>query len=744
MYAQVVLPLSRYQSFSYKVPENLAGALRIGCFVSVPFRKSAAVGVVVELPPAAPYKGALKSITGIKDDPASLPPDLWATLQWISDYYMTPLGLVLKAALPLGFSDAAGPREQLMVSITPEGKEALDGWSRQAPVQEAILRSLAEADGPLAVAQLQRSFSSAPAAAKRLAEEGLLRRSMEPLAANPLDPKRLRSPEPVTLTDEQTTALAALSESILSGKFAPFLLKGVTSSGKTEVYLQAARETLRAGRSVLVLVPEISLTPQVADRFHSAFGAQVALWHSGMSAAEKAWTWQQLQQGQFRVVVGARSAVFAPLSNLGLIVVDEEQESSYKQDDPAPRYHARDVALIRGQHAGATVLLTTATPSIESYFNGISGRFQNLTLTRRYGGAHYPNVQLIDMRLERQQTDSYNIILSRILAAAIGVRLDRQEQIILLQNRRGFAPVCACSDCDFVSACPNCSVPLTYHKQGEQLRCHYCGHQAPGLEQCPECGSPHVLVHGVGTQQVEQELGRLFPQAKVCRMDADTTRARGAHSMLLSDFRDGRYDILLGTQMIAKGLDFDRVTLVGVINADTGLAFPDFRAGERTFQMVYQVCGRAGRRKEHPGEAIIQSSHPADPAIQAAARLDAHRFYNQALAERNELNYPPFSRQLRLLLQGADRDAVWKRAERLHQRLSPVPKGMTLLGPATAPFERLRGRWRAHLLIKSARELDPAANRLRQHVRVKLPQAWLEGSHKGVRLTLDMDPANLL
>ncbi len=316
--------------------------------------------------------------------------------------------------------------------------------------------------------------------------------------------------------------------------------------------------------------------------------------------------------------------------------------------------------------------------------------------------------------------------------------------MILLQNIRGYAPVSGCNDCGFSSQCPQCAVLLSYHKSTGMLQCHYCGHSQLGPEACPECGSPHLYLYGVGTEQVEDVLHQHFPSARVARMDTDTTRRKGAHHRILQAFGAGEVDILLGTQMIAKGLDFDRVTLVGVINSDTGLSLPDFRAGERTFQLVYQVCGRSGRRKERPGEAIIQTNHPEDIAIKAAARLDAHRFYNQVLAERRELLYPPFSRMIRLLLLGRDSDRLWERARKLRALLTPVKKGITILGPASAPFEKLRGQWRVHLLIKSDRELDPGGKRLHQHTFSRIPRAWVESAKGSIKLIIDVDPASLL
>ncbi|UCH63320.1 MAG: primosomal protein N' [Fidelibacterota bacterium] len=744
MYAQVVLPLSRYKSFTYQVPAEFSSTVRAGSFVTIPFRQRSATGVVVSLHERTSYQGTVKPIQAVKEEPAGLPQDLWDTLEWISRYYFTPLGMVLKSALPLGFSDRDSIRKLTLVTITEAGRRALTKWSGHAPAQKAVLEHLAAQSGTVSVSSLSALTAHPPSICQRLVERGWVQLELREQTADPLLQLPPGPVKEVILTEEQEQILKALRQARAAGQFAPILLRGVTGSGKTEIYLKAAQEVLAQGGSVLVLVPEIALTPQVARRFRTTFGSRVALWHSHLSPRERAWTWQELLKGRFSVVVGARSALFAPLPRLQLLIVDEEQEDSYKQEDPGPRYHARDAALVRGRNAGAVVLLTSATPSVESYYNGLLERFTGLELTERFGGAVYPRVRLVDLKAERQSTQNYQLILSDPLVEAIAKRLKREEQVILLQNRRGFAPVIGCNDCGYTVFCPHCAVLFTYHKSSKLLKCHYCGTTAPGLEACPQCGSPHVYLEGVGTEKVEEQLRQIFPTAGLRRMDADTTRRRGAHHRILQEFAERKVDILLGTQMIAKGLDFENVTLVGVVNGDTALFLPDFRAGERTFQLVYQVCGRAGRRQEKPGEAIIQTDHPDDIAIKAAARLDAHRFYNQVLAERGELLYPPFSRLIRLLVQGKDQEKAWSRARELRSRLTPLQKGMTLLGPASAPYERLRGLWRVHLLLKSSRETDPGGQQLHRLAASRIPHTWLERSHQGVRLKIDVDPVSLL
>ncbi len=744
MYAQVVLPLSSYKSFTYRIPAELEPAVREGSFVAVPFRKSRTTGVVVDLLPETEFTGRIRSIRSVREDPSALPPDLWATLEWVSRYYLTPLGQVLKLALPMGFSGPTAQGRETVVGPTEAGRLALSHWTEHAPVQLALLTFLAEQTDPVPTSSLKHITANPLPPCRRLAERGWVALEKRVPRADPTRQWRSEPGKEIALTEEQQGVVNAVTSAAAARAFAPFLLRGVTGSGKTEAYLRAAQEVRAKGGSVLVLVPEIALTPQVAQRFGSVFGEGVALWHSQLSRAERAWTWQELLKGRFTVVVGARSALFVPLPRLQLIIVDEEQEGSYKQEDPAPRYHARDVALVRGKYARAVVLLTSATPSAESYYNALMTKYEALELKQRYGGAVYPRVRVIDLREQRQLADNYELILSAPLVEAIGHRLERKEQVILLQNRRGFAPVIGCNDCGYTADCPNCAVRFTYHKSGGLLKCHYCGATAPGPDECPECGSPHIYLHGVGTEKVQEQLEQLFPEARVLRLDADTIRRRGALHAKLRTFAQGEADILVGTQMIAKGLDFDNVTLVGVVSADTALFLPDFRAGERTFQLVYQVCGRAGRRRGKPGEAIIQTNHPEEAVIKAAARLDAHRFYNQLLAERRELHYPPFTRLIRLLLQGKNEEQVWRRARELRSRLVPLPKGISLLGPASAPYERLRGLWRVHLLVKSGRDGDPGGRRLHKAVAQKIPRAWLERSHQGVRLKVDVDPVALL
>lgn len=739
MYAQVTFPLSSFRTFTYTIPESMISEILPGTCVITPFRNTERVGYVLSTSSACDYRGEIKSILRTHQEDLSISEELWKTMEWVSRYYITPLGMVLKTAIPLSFIENYQPRMEKYARITEEGIQALPDIPNNYSAQRNILEALFAVDEPVKISSMKHICSSPSVICNKFAEKGYISLSSHPKIYDPFDMMSPGTPQEITLNEEQNEAFVKISAGMEVGKYTPWLLKGVTGSGKTEVYLKLAQQAVDLGKSVMVLVPEIALTPQVARRFRLAFGNRVALWHSAMTRAEKGWTWQQLKKGKYSVVVGARSAVFTPLKNLGLIIVDEEQETSYKQDNPAPRYHARDIALVRGKNAGAAVLLTSATPSLESYYNSLNGRLDELKLTKRYGNAVYPDVKLVDMKLEQRETSNYNLLFSRILIEEINLRLDKKEQIILLQNRRGFAVIQQCLDCGHIEECVDCAVSLTYHSVGHKLLCHYCRKEKPVLEICPVCAGSKLTFSGSGTQKVEDEVHRQFPNAKVVRMDVDSTRGRGKHYKILKTFGDGKADILLGTQMIAKGLDFENVTLVGVINADSGLYLPDFRAGERVFQLIYQVSGRAGRR-EKKGLAVIQTYNSDDPYIKSAARLDTQKFYNIALAQRNELNYPPFSRLTRILLSGIDRENVLRESNSIKSVLSNNKK-LDVLGPAPAPIERIAGKWRFHLIIKTSRQ-DHGT--LHNYLHEKIGLSHLNKPGKGVRVQIDVDPVSLL
>ncbi len=544
------------------------------------------------------------------------------------------------------------------------------------------------------------------------------------------------------LNDEQATAWREITEAINAQNFRTFLLKGITGSGKTEVYLQAVEHALSLGKSAIILVPEISLTPQTVARFKARFEADIAVLHSGLSSGERYDEWRRARRGEVRIVVGARSAVFAPLENLGIIVVDEEHDLSYKQADPAPRYHARDVAIMRAKLGGAVCVLGSATPSLESYTNCVRGKFALMTLTKRATAARLPAVEIVDMRAETKDSTSAPFLSSR-LEAAIRQRVEQKEQVLLLLNRRGFSPFVLCPLCGWSATCADCHVSLTYHAKGALMRCHYCNTRSEVPQVCGECGFPTLLYLGVGTQKVEEVLRQMFPESRIERMDADTTSGKGGHARILGRLAAKEIDILVGTQMIAKGHDYPNVTLVGVLNADSGLNFPDFRAAEQTFQLLTQVGGRSGRG-DLPGEVIIQTYRPKHYAISCAASHDYEAFYEHEIVDRRATGYPPFRRMANIMTEAED-PARAERAANAGRRYAREYREQTgyqdivILGPAPAIVPRVRRKYRWNLGL-----LCPNAKKLNELTRAVVDE--LNEKHKGhdVQIRVDLDPYGTL
>ena len=618
----------------------------------------------------------------------------------------------------------------------------------KAPGQARLLRTLASAGGgPLPLAEALTLADATPAAAKRLEADSLAEIATQEVRRRPFRFVAGAAVPPMP-TDEQKAAAEAITARLDSGQPNVALLYGVTASGKTEVYLRAIAETRRRKKTALVLVPEIALTNQVVDTFRARIGDKVAVLHSGLSEGERRDEWQRIGRGEADVVVGARSAVFAPLPNVGLIVVDEEHESSYKQDNPAPRYHSRDTAIARARATGATVLLGSATPSVESFYRAESGEWGFLPLRQRALSRPLPSVDVIDLR-EGYKKGQPPGVFSHPLREAIADRLAKREQTILFLNRRGFAMFLLCRDCGYSTRCPNCDVSLTFHQRSQRLVCHHCGYARRAPDACPSCGGARIRPFGIGTEKVEEEVRTLFPEARVLRMDRDTTAKKDAHLTMLRTFRNGDADILIGTQMVAKGLDFAGVTLVGVISADTALNMPDFRAAERAFQLLTQVSGRAGRGRK-AGHVLVQTFNPEHESVTAAREHDYETFYRREIKYRRELNYPPFTRLANIISQDEDGHAAEARLRMLASRLGmgggiksllDGPKiggddSIEILGPAPCPLSRLKNRYRWHLLLK-AESVDV----LRQRLRTAF--AGLSASERhGV--TIDLDPMGLL
>lgn len=702
--AKVVTDIALDREFDYLVPAELAGRLRVGNVVRVPFGRRWARGFVVGLADRSAVPN-LKAIESITTDLPLFDERMLRLARWIADYYAAPFESAIAAILPAAVRrDGARFKEQLVARVcaeaapTPAEEEDLarkspkqaQAWERLKQCREATAAALAEETG-VALAGL-----------RSLEKKGWICLAKGVVRRDPHAGMTVLPTTPPPLTAEQTAALAAVRREMEAPKPGVVLLHGVTGSGKTEVYLAAIRAALDAGRGAIALVPEIALTPQTMERFRGRFGDTVAVLHSHLSDGERHDEWRRIAAGQARVVVGARSALFAPVRPLGLLVVDEEHEPAYKQDE-APRYSARDVAVMRGHLEGCAVVLGSATPSLESYRHAREGKYRLVKMTRRVDRRVMPAVRVVDMRLEAEKAGGAHL-LSQELIEAIRLRLGRAEQTMLFLNRRGYATTVMCPVCGEVEICPNCSVKMTYHKQTDLLLCHVCGavRSAPAVCSNPKCRAPNVKMAGVGTQRVEAAVRKIFARARVARMDSDTTGAKDAHAEILGRFRRGDIDILIGTQMIAKGLDFPNVTLVGVIQADLSLQMPDFRAAERTFQLLTQVAGRAGRG-DVAGEVFIQTYAPFHPAVQTARAADFETFYDQEIELRRELGYPPFSRLTSVLFKGADEAAVNACARDFAARLrSELPPAVRLTGPAPAPLAKAKNLYRVQLLLWAA------------------------------------------
>jgi len=614
---------------------------------------------------------------------------------------------------------------------------ALELLHRRAPKQAAIYLDLLHSGEAEALSALHLKHQTSGAVVKALENKGLLLVEERELFRKPDSGGAGHAAEKFPLNDEQQAAFDAIAMSLDAGAFQTYLLRGITGSGKTEVYLQAIERVLESGRDAIVLVPEISLTPQTVGRFVARFEQDIAVLHSGLSLGERYDEWRRARRGEVRIVVGARSAIFAPLPNLGMIIVDEEHDSSYKQGE-SPRYHARDVAIMRARNNKAVCVLGSATPSVESYYNSESGKSIRLDLTKRATSGRLPEVKILDMRIETKE-NAGQVMLSRTLEDAVNARVDAREQVILLLNRRGFAPVVLCPMCGWVAECEDCNVSLTFHSTGTNLRCHYCNASKPKPEICGKCHFNPLIYLGAGTQKVEDYLMHAFPKARVARMDADTTAGKGGHAKILGRFANKEIDILIGTQMLAKGHDFPGVTLVGVINADTGLCMPDFRAAEQAFQLLTQVAGRAGRG-DQAGEVFIQTFRPNHYAVKAAAGHDYHGFFQQEIAHREGALYPPFRRLVNFSIESEDNELAERGMLALHRIVRALVRdggyrGMELMGPAPAAVKRVKKHYRWHLGV-----LSTSPKKLNTLTRESREQFLEQQKGKKVQLKVDLDP----
>lgn len=739
MTVSVAIDLALDRLFTYEVPEALQKKLAVGQLLSVPFGHreargfAMAVGAGLSSHVSSQTSGrgySLKPVTAIVDETPFFSPKLLELVKKVAAYTAAPVESVLKAALPAAvLKKNAHARELLYVEPLPSSLIPLPSSlsSRQQWLCEQIERLGGGWMGPLC-----KELKTTPATIRQLALRGLVTVEVRAKRRDPLGGHRVMPSRPLTLNEEQQRALDAICG---GGDVRPTLLYGVTGSGKTEVYLQAIARELEAGRGAIVMVPEISLTPQTVQRFAARFGDRVAVLHSALSDGERYDEWHRIRSGEARVVVGPRSAVWAPVRDLGLIVVDEEHETSYKQEDN-PRYHARDVAVLRGAVEGAKVVLGSATPSLESWMNVKRGKYALATMKERAGAGRLPTVNLVDMGCGGRTGGA---IFSQELLEAIRLRLDRHEQSILFLNRRGYSRSMVCEACGYVMECPNCSLadkamPYTYHQADDCLRCHVCGGWIPTPRTCPKCHASAFTYRGIGTQRAEAALNRCFPRARVLRMDADSTSRKNSHDDILGAFRRQEADILIGTQMIAKGLDFPNVTLVGVLNADSSLQMPDFRAAERTFQLLAQVSGRAGRA-ELPGEVFIQTYDPSVPAIQAAKLGDYVRFAEGELKDRQEAAFPPYCHLATVNFRSSDLRLVGDWATMYAASLKKV-KGLMVSEAMPSALEKVEGWYRWQVVVRAAGAAE-----------IVRAWRWISAerpSPKNLRIVLDVDAFNLV
>jgi primosomal protein N' (replication factor Y) len=741
LYISVAVPVPNLDLLTYAVPEHLTPA--VGARVVVPLGARVVTGIVIAVGVEAPPSGAIKPIRQLLDASAFVPVEVVELARWTAEYYAAGVGDAIPLLLPPmargGRADAHKTRR--MASLTATGGAALAAGVGLTDKQREVLASLAGTAEGLATAELAaRGFSGDLVA--RLARRGLVSVRHDRVDRTPPMCKGsapLQTPAHSygvrPLTSEQETALRRLTSLASAGQFRVALLHGVTGSGKTEIYLRLAGAVRDRRRRVLMLVPEIALTPAVAAQFRDAFGDRVAIQHSGLSDGERHDQWQRIRRGDVEVVVGTRSAVFAPLEAIGLIVVDEEHDASYKQEE-RPRYNGRDVAVVRGQRAGALVVLGSATPSMESYYNAMTGKYERIVLERRVLDRPLAAVTIVDMR-EQYAAEGPDVILSRALRDGIAARVNAGEQALVLLNRRGFATAVFCRQCAGTVDCPNCSVSLVVHDEGaaRRARCHYCNYTVRVPTKCPLCAGPYLEQAGFGTERVEAEVRRCCPGARVARLDRDAIRRRGALDSLLSRFRRGDIDVLVGTQMIAKGHDFPRVTLVGVVSADVGLGTADFRASERTFQLLTQVAGRAGRG-DQPGEAIVQTLYPDHYSIRLACRQDFPAFFDRELQFRKAMRYPPLVSLVNTVVRGRTFMAAMDDAADVVERLRAVEgNGIRVLGPAPAPLGKLRGEYRAQFLVKGGN---------RKGIREALLRALAVRPELQRRVIVDVDPLSVL
>jgi len=739
-FARVIPDRAGDRALDYAIPPELAGAVMAGSRVRIPLRNRLVQGTVIDVLEVCEFDN-VKDVAGVIGERPLIKPRLFELGHWLAQYYCCSLESAMACLLPQVVRQAqVGAKKRnvarLLKSVSPEDLATLE---KKAPRQADALRALLSAGDALPLAEVAALAGVSESVFRTLEKHGWVAVGSEEFARDPHAGESFLPSQDLVLNPEQSAVMEAIHESMAKPAEAkPILLYGVTGSGKTEIYLQTIRGALDAGLSALVLVPEISLTPQTVERFKARFAhmqKSVAVLHSHLAAGERHDEWYKVHSGEARIVIGARSAVFAPLDNLGVIIVDEEHESSYKQEEN-PRYHARDVAVLRARMEGCPIILGSATPSIESWQNGLQGKYQVLRLSQRVDDRKMPVIKVIDMRKAARRSGGGEAVFSVPMLAAIEGRLKKGEQTILFLNRRGFSTTMLCQACGHVCKCPNCSISLTYHRDAQQLACHICGHNERAPKSCPSCRDPGIRHTGTGTQRVEDVAKKLFPKARIARMDADAMTRKDSYRTTLDAFKKGEIDVLIGTQMIAKGLHFPNVTLVGIINADQGLHVPDFRAGERIFQLLTQVAGRAGRG-EMEGEVVVQAFTPESPSIQFARHHDFEGFVDQELELRKMFCFPPFTRMILITVRSEKRELVEFTTQTLVRRLKEaVPDGVVVGEAVPASLEKAKGYYRFQTILRG-----PAIRPMSRAVQTALSAlSWPEE----VFVAVDVDPVQLL
>ena len=747
MFADIILPLPLDGVFTYSVPQSLEGQVKRGVRVLVPLgRNKTYVGIISEVHDKKPEGYQTKDILQVLDSSPILLDTQLHLWQWIADYYMSPIGEVFKAAFPAGLKaeDGYRPRTETYIELSQKFRNeaaihvalnmlqraskqltafidylALSGWDKNEP--QEITRD-----------ELLNQGHSLPTLAA-LVKRGLLQTYEREVGRLNLGGEPcFEKIKP--LSQVQQDAFNKIQFSFLKKNVT--LLHGVTSSGKTEIYIHLIRQALEQKKQVLYLLPEIALTVQMMERLQRVFGNRLGIYHSKYSDAERVEIWQkQLSTHPYDVILGARSAVFLPFQDLGLVIVDEEHETSYKQQDPMPRYHARSAAIMLAQMFGAKTLLGTATPSLETYHNAKTGKFGIVELFQRYQGIELPEIQIVDIK-DLQHRKMMNGPLSPLLLSKVREALERGEQVILFQNRRGYAPVVECKQCGWVPHCQHCDVSLTFHRHLNQLSCHYCGYTYQVPTECPNCGCVHLQTRGYGTEKIEAEVHDIFPEARIARMDLDTTRSRQAYERIIGDFSSGRTNLLIGTQMISKGLDFDKVSVVGILNADSMLNYPDFRAYEHAFMMMSQVGGRAGRRGKR-GLVILQTKSPDLPLIQQVVHNDYAAFYRLLIAERQQFKYPPFYRLIYVFLKHRDDRTVETASIEMVSRLRQW-FGARALGPDKPSVSKVKSLSIRKLVLK----FEPGINmsEVRKYLALAQQQMLQDKRYSSLQIYFDVDP----